>query len=72
MPRLYLRATNSVDLEQFDIEDKVGIGGDGLTSTTGAIAHLGGDVQGGTLAQRHQDHALVPALDHLCCVLCDV
>mmetsp|Transcript_27694 Transcript_27694/g.70073 ORF Transcript_27694/g.70073 Transcript_27694/m.70073 type:complete len:316 (+) Transcript_27694:1-948(+) len=55
----------SVDLEQLHVEDQVRAGGDNVSGSTIAVAHVRRDLQCGALAQGHLHDALVPAADHL-------
>ena len=53
------------DVEQFYIEDQVGIGWNhAVTSAAWAVSHVRGNDQGAFATDFHPRHALIPALNH--------
>src|SRR5271157_1135820 len=57
-------AHSLLDLEQFDLEQEGGVGGDDATCAAAAVPKIGGNQQLALAANLHAQDAFVPTLDH--------
>ena len=60
-----VRGLRHLAAKELDIEYEVRVRRDDASRAASAVAHVGGAVQSGALADLHLGDALVPALDHL-------